>query len=356
MIFVFSIAVVSPYLSKKDLVGILVMGFIIGSIGGIFFISPIYDDFPVMVGTVDAMITGENEYINVDLSSQSDNNISDMNNKIKDIEGVKEVTPSQVTIITNNFSSSYEPYMKIGIEHNINQSPQVNNATIDSETGTINVSVKNNTDPIVMVDDLEEFLLESYDLPSLSSVVRLQAHVDVNDVDDVQEKMEQNTIPFSSVEGPVESYVNSNKDSQLPLWMVYIVCGVIGVIFAVLGMVIDKIYYGWKNASTKSRKSVNTLKNKSNTKFKKDVDIEKYKKDLETSSEEPTTEIVEDGNVHTVEDIPADVEDKKSKLDNIKNEDESQELKELKEKTKVKDSDDLNDSDEEKTLDDFKED
>lgn len=370
MIFIFSVAVLSPYLDRKDLVGILAVGFILGAIGGIFFISPIYDDFPALIGTVDAMVTGQNEYIDVDVSSQADNNVTDMENKIKNVPGVKGVTTSGVLIVTSNFSSNYSDSLKNGIMHNINQSSHVKDVKVNSTQGIINVTVKNDTNPIDMKNDLEEYLSESYALYATSTTFRLQAHVNVNDVDTVEANMKKEGIAFSSVEGPVETFVEESKNTLPPLWVAYIISGIIGIIFAVLGMFADKIYYGWKN-TVKSRKNPDKDKKTdldSYAKFTKGFDVEKYKKkdsnnedskDKESDSSK-TSEIVEDGNLHTVEDIPKEVEEKQNKIDNLKEDKEKKVINALKKESKVEDSADNSkeykkDSTElEKTLDDFK--
>lgn len=370
MVFIFSVAVLSPYLDRKDLVGILAVGFILGAIGGIFFISPIYDDFPALIGTVDAMVTGQNEYINVDVSSQADNNVTDMENKIKNVPGVKGVTTSGVLIVTSNFSSNYSDSLKNGIMHNINQSSHVKDVNVNSTQGIVNVTVKNDTNPIDMKNDLEEYLSESYALYATSTTFRLQAHVNVNDVDTVEENMKKAGIPFSSVEGPVETFVEESKNTLPPLWVTYIISGIIGIVFAILGMFADKIYYGWKN-TVKSRKNLDKDKKTdldSYAKFTKGFDVEKYKKkdsdnedskDKESDSSK-TSEIVEDGNLHTVEDIPKEVEEKQNKIDNLKEDKEKKVINALKKESKVEDSADNSkeykkDSTElEKTLDDFK--
>ncbi|OWT32503.1 hypothetical protein BGI41_07335 [Methanobrevibacter sp. 87.7] len=373
MVFIFSVAVLSPYLDKKDLVGILAIGFILGAIGGVFFISPVYDEFPALIGTVDAMITGQDEYINVDVGSQADNNITDMENNIKKVPGVKGVTTSGIMIMTSNFSSNYSDYIKDSIMHNINQSSHVKDVKINSEQGIINVTVKNDTDPIAMKDDLEEFLSESYALYALSTTFRLQAHVNVNDVDTVEENMKEAGIPFSTVEGPVETFVEKSKNTMPPLWAAYIISGIIGIIFAILGMFVDKIYYGWKN-TVRSRKSAKSSKTDidSYAKFTKGFDVNKYKKkednikdsddkdsddDKESKSDDKNSEIVENGNIHIVEDIPKEIEDKKSKINNLKEDKEKKVINELKKESKVEDVSDKSKKDNHKnsnkTLDDF---
>ena len=53
MVFVFSIGMLKQYMPKKEVLLVLVVAFLIGSIGGAFFIDPIYDELPNVVGVIE---------------------------------------------------------------------------------------------------------------------------------------------------------------------------------------------------------------------------------------------------------------------------------------------------------------
>ena len=50
MVFVFSIGMLKQYMPKREVLLVLGVAFLIGAIGGAFFLDPIYDELPEMVG------------------------------------------------------------------------------------------------------------------------------------------------------------------------------------------------------------------------------------------------------------------------------------------------------------------
>ena len=47
MVFVFSIGMLKPFMPKKEIALVLVVAFLIGSIGGAFFLEPLYEEVSV---------------------------------------------------------------------------------------------------------------------------------------------------------------------------------------------------------------------------------------------------------------------------------------------------------------------
>lgn len=335
LVFIFSMAILSPYLEKKDIGGILLIAFIIGAVGGLFFISPIYEDFPEFISEVDAIVTGQDQYINIDISSQYGLNTSEIINKTRSTQGVDKVVPTKVSLVTGNFSSSYVQYMTTSIEDNINQSSNIENVTIDSENGIINATVKNSSDPQLVVDDIRELLIESYDITPSSTVIRLQAGVSPLDIDTVTEDLRNQSVPVSTVEGSIANNTKKAESQQLPIWMVSVICGLIGIATALLGIFADTIYNNWKRMGTKrNKRRINRNFSKTNK--------------TKTKKEEEKETVFEEG-THSVEpnpqkDIVIDKKEKKSLI--FKNSD--KDFDELNKKSKNKES-------KERTLDDFKE-
>ena len=46
MIFIFSTALLTPYIGKKNFISVLMLGLVVGLVGGAFLLSPIVDDIP----------------------------------------------------------------------------------------------------------------------------------------------------------------------------------------------------------------------------------------------------------------------------------------------------------------------
>ena len=53
MVFVFSIGMLKQYMPKKEVILVILVAFLIGSIGGAFFLDPIYDELPNVVSVIE---------------------------------------------------------------------------------------------------------------------------------------------------------------------------------------------------------------------------------------------------------------------------------------------------------------
>ncbi len=260
LIFIFSIGILSPYLTKKDIGGIILIGFIIGAVGGLFFISPAYDDLAEVMGTGYGVFSNEDELINVDISSNSEDNVTQVIQTAKSLDGVRNVTTANITVETGNFSNTWDEYVTVGIKHNMEHSDNVGNVLVDNANGIIYINLTNTTDPEAVQHDLSQFLSESYDLPTLSSIVRIQVHVSPQDVDKVKDELHAKEIPTTDVEGPIQDIVQSSKNNELSLGYIIIISGIIGMVFAILGIFVDNIYSTWKRMGNKRQKDQLSVK------------------------------------------------------------------------------------------------
>ena len=53
MVFVFSIGMLRKFMPKREVILVILVAFLIGSMGGAFFLEPIYQELPSAVGTVE---------------------------------------------------------------------------------------------------------------------------------------------------------------------------------------------------------------------------------------------------------------------------------------------------------------
>ena len=74
MIFVFSIGMLRTYMPKKEILLVLLVAFLIGSIGGAFFLEPIYKETPYVMKLVERNMPNTEETLYLDLSSSIDLN------------------------------------------------------------------------------------------------------------------------------------------------------------------------------------------------------------------------------------------------------------------------------------------
>ncbi|WP_042703886.1 hypothetical protein [Methanobrevibacter arboriphilus] len=91
----------TPIIGKKDIISVLAIGFIVGLVGGTFFISPIYQEMPYVVGSVYETIGDNNETITAELSPSIDEN--SLITELKQKEGVISVSNKGIVLKTDPF-------------------------------------------------------------------------------------------------------------------------------------------------------------------------------------------------------------------------------------------------------------
>ena len=72
MVFVFSIGMLKSFMPKKEIALVLVVAFLIGSIGGAFFLEPLDEEVPAFVGELEKDVPGNEETLYLDVSSATD--------------------------------------------------------------------------------------------------------------------------------------------------------------------------------------------------------------------------------------------------------------------------------------------
>ena len=96
MIFVFSIGMLRKFMPKKEIILVLIVGFLIGAIGGAFFLEPIYKEMPSVVSVVEKNMPNNDETLYLDLSSTND--INELKNNLSHTEGFKSFDENSITI------------------------------------------------------------------------------------------------------------------------------------------------------------------------------------------------------------------------------------------------------------------
>ena len=74
MVFVFSIGMLKHYMPKREVLLVLAVAFLIGAIGGAFFLEPIYEELPNVASVVEKNMPNNEETMHLDLSSSVDMN------------------------------------------------------------------------------------------------------------------------------------------------------------------------------------------------------------------------------------------------------------------------------------------
>jgi hypothetical protein len=131
MAFIFSTALLTPLIGKKNFLFVVGLGFIVGLIGGAFFIAPVYDDLPDMVRGIYMSTSDEQEIITINISTDSD--VNKAIEEVKQIPGVLSVKSGEITVktttISDDWKSSLESRMTT-VNSNITSANIISNDTI----------------------------------------------------------------------------------------------------------------------------------------------------------------------------------------------------------------------------------
>ena len=233
MVFAFSMGLLSPYVGRKEIVSIVVIGFVLGAIGGYFFIYPIYEESPYVVGNIQGFFSMDNEVINLNIPSTS--NITDITNKIKNLKGVNSVTTNgfelKTGFIKNTTKDAVEFYLK-------------NDSEIESykiTNNSISVDLKNDASSTNTLGSLVSWLSNQAGIGSEFAFVHIKVCVSANDLVDVRDYLKDNKYTIISIEGPVQNTINYLNDHLLPNYVIMFLTGLVGVAVSIAGVFVEHL-------------------------------------------------------------------------------------------------------------------
>ena len=118
MLFVFSTALLTPYIGKKNLISVILLGLIVGLASGAFLLTPIVGDIPDFTRVIVEESVDGTDVIELDLSTNG--NLTQIIQNISSITGVESVDYDGITIkIDEDFDSDTEKRL---IKQSINDS------------------------------------------------------------------------------------------------------------------------------------------------------------------------------------------------------------------------------------------
>ena len=234
MVFVFSTALLTPIIGKKNLIFVVLMGFIVGIIGGAFFISPIMDDIPNIASAFYQSTSTDLDTIYLDIPDSVD--VNQFINTTKNIDGVKNVTVTGITIKTSDFSD----YWKSTLENRIPTSNTNITSVQIQGNDTLNIQIKNGSDPKTTIKGLDDWLMLIAGISSSYSAVHVTIQTDPSKTSQIRNQLSQ-TVVISSIGGPTQDKINSLKAILPNQSNVVILCGFIGMFVGLAGVFIDSI-------------------------------------------------------------------------------------------------------------------
>lgn len=243
MVFVFSTALLTPLIGKRNLIFVLFLGFVVGLVGGAFFIAPLYDDLPDIARSVFTYTTGNPETINVNMSTDSD--VTAFIENTKKLNGVKDVQCKIITVRTFPFNTSdYQSNLEKGIT--VLESDVKSAHVISNETIILTLNPNNN--PTQLVKNVKEWLAMFAGIEVLSNIAEISITVDPSQVEAVSAKLPQNEVVIANITGPVEDQIASLKKDFPDRTSIVVLCGFIGMVVGLIGLFIDSISQIWNKA------------------------------------------------------------------------------------------------------------
>ena len=234
MVFVFSTALLTPIIGKKNLIFVVLMGFVVGIIGGAFFISPIMDDIPGIASAFYQGTATDLDTVYLDVPNSVD--VNQFINNAKNIDGVKNVTVTGITIKTSQFSDLWKNTLGTRIP---GSNSNITSAEIQGND-TINIQIQNGSDSQDIINKLDDWLLLIAGISSKYSAVHVTVQTEPAKTDQVTNQLSQSVV-ITSIGGPTQDKINSLKAIIPDQVNVIILCGFIGMLVGLAGVFIDSI-------------------------------------------------------------------------------------------------------------------
>ncbi len=235
LVFIFSTALLTPLIGKRNLLFVIVLGFTVGAVGGAFFIAPVFDDIPVMASELFHATSTGTDVVGMNVSTNV--NITNFIANTKTIDGVNNVESNGITIKTDTMPANWQSTF-------INRIPTVN-SNITSvkipDNGTIILTVKNQTNPEDVINGLNTWMMYVSGIGIKYSIVRVTMDVQASKLDAVMAKLPQGDIVVTDVNGPTENSVQNVKNMLPNKSNIVFFCGLLGMITGLAGLFIDNI-------------------------------------------------------------------------------------------------------------------
>lgn len=235
MVFVFSIGMLKPFMPKKEAALVLVCAFIIGCLGGAFFLAPLYDEVPEVVSTIEKVVPSNNETMYLDLSSASD--IDGLKENLTHMDGVYSFNVTGITLYMWQFTDVEYDYMNEVLK---NIDGNYKNLTVN-QSGRIDIDLMPGYDYNSALKSFSDW----YNLVYAETLSYAQVHVEIgmasSAIDPVSDYLLERGIVPSKMEGPVQQSINQTNNTMLSNGEFVLISGGIGVVVALMGIYFDKV-------------------------------------------------------------------------------------------------------------------
>ena len=239
MVFVLSVGMIRKYMPKKEILLVILVAFLIGSIGGAFFIEPIYQEMPSVVTTVEKNMPNNEETLYLDLSSSYD--LAELENNLSHTDGFKSYDEESISITLWSFTDTEKAYFE-EIVGNIDD--HYKNYTVNS-SGTITIELDNNYSAKNALKSFSDW----YKLVYGDSLTYAQVHsklvIDASHLDEFEKNLLARGIVATKMEGPIHDSLNNTNATMVSDTNLVLATGILGIVVAVFGIYFDSffVYY-----------------------------------------------------------------------------------------------------------------
>jgi phage antirepressor YoqD-like protein len=232
MVFVFSTGLLIPIIGKKNIIVVCILGFIAGVVGGSFFIVPIYQDLPYFVGGVNSIVDSNHEFLNISINSN--NNVTDSINTIKNMKGFKSLESSEIKLITSKFSKERKKLIEKYLSNR-----NYSSYNVDS-SGVINIQAKKELD-LNDVKIISKWLDYSGAVQTKEYYLYFNVNVNAFDINEDVNMLNDKHITTESITGKTQNSINFVKSIMLSKEDMMLISGLIGFFVALIGVFFDGI-------------------------------------------------------------------------------------------------------------------
>jgi len=235
LVFIFSTALLTPLIGKKNLIFVILLGFTVGAVGGAFFIAPVFDDIPQMASSLFHATSTSTDVVGMNVSTNI--NVTNFIEDTKKIDGVTNVQSNGITIKTDTIPDSWQSTF-------LSRIPTINNNITSVQipsNNTLLLEVKNGTNPEDVITGLDVWMMYVSGISIKYSIVSVTMDVQGSKLDTVMAKLPQGDIVITDVSGPTENSIQGLKNILPNKSNVVIFCGLIGMITGLAGLFIDSI-------------------------------------------------------------------------------------------------------------------
>ncbi len=250
MVFVFSTALLTPIIGKKNLLFVVGLGFIVGIIGGAFFIAPIMDDIPGIATSFYLSTSNDVEKLNVDVSTNLD--VNQFAESASKINGVKSLQVTGITLKTTQFSDKWKSILtnRIAVANKGIKSAEV------KSNDTIDIQLNPGVNPQEVIKKLDNWLMLVGAIDIKYSLAHASVQVESGKVYDVSNELSKDAV-VTGIEGPTQDKIIYIKSIIPDKTNVIILCGFIGMFVGLAGVFIDTLLEAFADFKGRVRKREN---------------------------------------------------------------------------------------------------